>query len=601
MTEKGENLWEIWLRKNGQFGFAVCDIPLAARREHWTSHPVRGKKDWIRLGPPQEEMADAFLYADPDNPAESALTFVLKNLVRAEIKKKELHKDAHCDLALIQRTQFKVLWRKDGKCALRTFDGRYIAWQRVENWQQSLVKETENQKEADFQIKGRDHGDDVNMIRMVAIKEINERAEWKIEEVPSVRWFYNVHLNQLSSIDVRQNSFKVDAEVLIFRQMLSSELRLWLADPELFSDSDLKINIGFTPKCKEIILMEQEIYADGKPFQVLWLGLGQCFWIITRYRLCAEYTEALELTSFPFDVQHLEFCMQFDALAKLNLTVYDVVDGELKFDERKDRWQIVGGTKVAIKKLEWRPDFKHQSYVGFTMPVTAVSHIPDYDLFGIQRTVLPNDPNHGFVVILQRSWKFYFRKVISVLMIISFMSMCALITRDEENLLIDDPLSYLSTMLLTIVAFMIILKEDLPALKEPSLLDRYLIAILIFVFLLGMSFVIFDPLEFAHDSAVGYGWMYNECLWFFCALWVVIHIVFLIWAITLYRRECEKRLHTKAEVDEIEDEKSGIERQELRIEGVDQNPDFKYFTNTTCSHKEYDEMVADRIERSGRL
>ena len=173
--------------------------------------------------------------------------------------------------------------------------------------------------------------------------------------------------------------------------------------------------------------MEQEIYADGKPFQVLWLGVGQCFWIITRYRLCAEYTEALELTSFPFDVQHLEFCMQFDALAKLNLTVYDVVDGELKFDERKEHWQIVGGTKVAIKKLDWRPDYENQSYdFGFKMPVHAVSHIPDYDLFGIQRRVLPRDPNQGFVVILQRSWMFYFRKVISVLMIISFMvhSLC---------------------------------------------------------------------------------------------------------------------------------------------------------------------------------
>ncbi len=79
---------------------------------------------------------------------------------------------------------------------------------------------------------------------------------------------------RLSAIDVRQNSFKVDAEVTVFRQMLSCELRLWLADQERFSDKDVKVHIGFTPKCKEIILLNKEVYADGKPFQVLWLGFG---------------------------------------------------------------------------------------------------------------------------------------------------------------------------------------------------------------------------------------------------------------------------------------------------------------------------------------
>jgi len=537
------------------------------------------------------------LYSDPESEPTNALRFVLKRRVRAELQKKELGENAN--EALILRTQFKVIWLNEGRCALQTFGGRFVSLQTVEDWKRSLMASTGITDEEEFQIKARDKGQNVNTVRMVAAEEMGDTARWRIGEVPSVRWFYNVHLNQLSSIDVRQNSFRVDAEIMIFRQMLSSELRLWLADPEQFADSDLKINIGFTPKCKEVILMDQEVYADGKPFQVLWLGFGQCFWIITRYRLCAEYTEALELRSFPFDVQHFQFRLQFDALAKLNLTVYDHIDGDLEFDEERKRWQIVGGKKMAIKTLEWRPDYKHQDFVGFTMPISAVNHIPDYDLFGIQRTVKPGDPTHGFTVVLQRSWRFYFRKVISVLMIISFMSMCALITRDEETLLIDDPLSYLSTMLLTIVAFMIILKEDLPALKEQTLLDRYLIFILLYVFALGMAIVIFDPLEHAEEGT--YGWIQNQCLWVFAALWLGIHIVFAVFSRVLYRRECEKRKYSKAEVDEAEDRRSGVERASLRIEGVDQFPDFKYFTTFTGSNDDCDNLVAGRLERNERL
>merc|ERR1719244_896529 len=104
-------------------------------------------------------------------------------------------------------------------------------------------------------------------------------------------------------------------------------------------------------------------------------------------------------------------------------------------------------------------------------------------------------------------------------MIISFLSMFVFITRDEETPLIDDPLAYLSTMLLTIVAFMIILKEDLPALKEPSILDRYLMFILLYVFALGLNFVFVDPLEFEDDDE-SHHWTTNPSVWVFAGIWL---------------------------------------------------------------------------------
>ena len=272
---------------------------------------------------------------DPDN----SITFVSKRRLQTEQKKKERKLAGEEDLEVNERiincTQFKVLWLKGGKhCALMTFDKRYLAIRKVTDWKASLMKQTGVSDEDVFQLK---HDGTQAVMRLVAIpcdsleelEETEETAIWKIKEIPSVRWFYNVRLNQLSAIDVRQNSFKVDAEITVFRQMLSSELRIWLADQQRFNDRNLKVHIGFTPKCKEIILLNKEVYADGKPFQVLWLGFGQCFWIITRYRLCAEYTEALELGSFPFDVQHMQFSLQFDTLSQLYLTVYN----ELGYDD----------------------------------------------------------------------------------------------------------------------------------------------------------------------------------------------------------------------------------------------------------------------------
>lgn len=55
-------------------------------------------------------------------------------------------------------------------------------------------------------------------------------------------------------------------------------------------------------------------------------------------------------------------------------------------------------------------------------------------------------------------------------------------------------------------AFMIILKEDLPALKEASILDQYLLVILLYEFALGLVLVFVDPLEYWHEDAV-HSWL----------------------------------------------------------------------------------------------
>jgi len=157
-------------------------------------------------------------------------------------------------------------------------------------------------------------------------------------------------------------------------------------------------------------------------------------------------------------------------------------------------------------------------------------------------------------------------------------------------------------MLLTIVAFMIILKEDLPALKEPSILDKYLMFIMLYVFALGLNFVFVDPLEFEDDDE-SHHWTTNPSVWVFFGIWLWIHCVFAVYAVVLYKREVRKLLHSKEEVDAVEFVKTHLSRSSLDINGTKQNSDHLGATrvNTVCVSEEFDMLVADRIRQEKRL
>ena len=324
---------------------------------------------------------------------------------------------------------------------------------------------------------------------------------------------------------------------------------------------------------QEIITNETEKHADGKSFFVWWPqgphdkdGFEPKYWVATKHRLSAEYTEALELDNFPFDVQHFQLELDFDHIDTAQL-VYDHVGGELVLNAARNEFEVQGGQPVHIRTMQWRPDFESMTGNGFHVRSTALEHIHDYEFVGIQRRAVPGHPEHAFCVILQRAWRFYIRKVVLVLIMVSLLSVCVFVRRDDETLVIGDALDFLSTMLLTIVAFMIITKEDLPTLKSPTVLDRYLITILSFVFGLGLVVVLVDPLDYGHWT--------NPLLIMAISLWLLIHLSFALYSLRMFKRERVKKQRAKQEVD---DAKGKDER--LMIMGKEQKPNLKYHTNS---------------------
>lgn len=51
-------------------------------------------------------------------------------------------------------------------------------------------------------------------------------------------------------------------------------------------------------------------------------------------------------------------------------------------------------------------------------------------------------------------------------------------------------------------------------------------------------------------------------------VWILIHVAYAVYGCMLRKREMQKRVHSKAEVDKAEDRKEGIKKAHLEIKGL---------------------------------
>lgn len=111
----------------------------------------------------------------------------------------------------------------------------------------------------------------------------------------------------------------------------------------------------------------------------------------------------------------------------------------------------------------------------------------------------------------------------------------------EENF--PDAAAFLSTCLLTIVAFMFVVQQTLPSIPYLTLLDGFVYSMLMMVgfqiFLLNLSAV--DSIEFGDNTLV----------WLSLGAWAVIHFFFFVLAYTKQKREMRKLKMNGEEVRQL--------------------------------------------------
>ena len=70
----------------------------------------------------------------------------------------------------------------------------------------------------------------------------------------------------------------------------------------------------------------------------------------------------------------------------------------------------------------------------------------------------------------------------------------------------------------------------------------------------------------------------NPVIWIFLSIWIIIHLAYTVYGFHLRKNEMQKRVHSKAEVDNVEMRAAKVKKTELEIKGLYHNPDHKYMT-----------------------
>ena len=162
----------------------------------------------------------------------------------------------------------------------------------------------------------------------------------------------------------------------------------------------------------------------------------------------------------------------------------------------------------------------------------------------------------GLVFILKRHWKFYIYRVIVVMFIVGMITL-ALFTFGKESAAAR--FGFISTMLLTVVAYMFIIKEYLPLLNYLTLLDIYVYFVLSFILIISVecfvtSFTVFGNLD---REDIDYLLFVIDL-----GIWIIVHIIFIFWARKMNTEELKKVSTPKFELDH-EDEISDLRINEM--------------------------------------
>jgi len=253
------------------------------------------------------------------------------------------------------------------------------------------------------------------------------------------------------------------------------------------------------------------------------------------------FVEHLELINFPMDIQDLN--IQF---------VSDWPGNKVHFIESVSRKH---DSKVLHKGCEatrdvWEPTTIRQSERVSTIAIIAVEDITE-------GTGLDTDVSHSmitFTLQVRRHATNYLYNIILPTAVLVCLAFCSFTVPLSE---VADRSSITLTLLLSIIAYKLIIKDELPKVNFLTLIDKYILASMTIVAMISFG-----------NAAVGHGVDQitdrhrrkdYECrvvlasAWVLCNLWFIIRIIMrkraAHYRISEHQRMCHERLEKSSEVD----------------------------------------------------
>jgi len=200
-------------------------------------------------------------------------------------------------------------------------------------------------------------------------------------------------------------------------------------------------------------------------------------------------------------------------------------------------------------KIEWEKS-KNQGDENSTYSILKANNYLSYEVFMtneiekfIKKSLKKNRSIEKECLIVsfraKRNWESYFYRICLIMMIITLLLNSIFIIEPEA---VGDRLGFGVTILLTEVAYILIIHDTLPKLNYLTLLEYYIISLFTYIALIMISIT----LNFVCQ-------LYDDTINFVCSLllWIIIHILF-IFTINQYKIPHElKKLNER--IDEAED------------------------------------------------
>eukprot|EP01083_Nonionella_stella_P058511 153202_1 len=348
-------------------------------------------------------------------------------------------------------------------------------------------------------------------------KKSNGDNDQTIEDsAHKLRWWYQVYLVHFGDINMAKQTFHMTTEVWMYRELSPMESKEYMADKNAFSP---KFRILLNPLGTPEFDKDFWTFNNNKEFNVQRNEELDCFVVVTAMNFKASFFEALELESFPFDVQHFQMAVQF----RFDVAMFDDINN-------------------TDNPLPLKPQFMVAK--SFFTASDASCNLIGWIMKGIQVRPSVNGDVQCWVVVLRRAWRFYFWRVIVILSIVSLMSISVFVFGQDS---VADRFGFLSTTLLTAVAYMFIINEYLPTLNYLTLLDYYVLFVVIFMFIIAVQIVV---IELVHGQ--GKDDAQDLDFWMFIANlsgWFLIQAIFCVVSVVFYKEETKKIYVAKEDID----------------------------------------------------
>ena len=361
----------------------------------------------------------------------------------------------------------------------------------------------------------------------------------------------------VSSIDAVDESFRIRFHLITFREMSLQEKELLKQHGS--HNFEKIINLTVEPLiAKDIITLEPITLNNNKEFTID-TGDKNNPKINEIWRGDVVFYEAFEVGNFPFDLEHLgfEFDFRYDTI-DINNGLYPLKCNDIWmwfYDPVNiNGWKFIGIETGCDNSGvdQWLKDTKKRLLSANEEKDKDTDKDKDQDNNNINGDETDDINNIGgktgtklmFRLKFQRKWRYFFYRVIVVLSIISFLTIACFLFGDI-NESIADRFGYVSTMLLTAVAYMLVVVGFIPQIDYLTLLDKYVYFTFIFILLIGIENGILSMVISNNDTSDDY----DEILMGInCLLWVMVHFAFFIVANKAYQQECSKIFKVKEEV-----------------------------------------------------